>query len=121
MKNPHIVKLVDVEMIRDGGSYAAYVLDQNGEEYTLFLEVKLKNIVSEKYKLKSFHSPVLRKVQGESTIKIDWRSCKNILSLPHNIENETHLEWLSQMKKVTNKSGKAPMRMKISGPWRKFG
>jgi len=121
MKESHIVALKDVEMIRDGESYSAYVIDQIGEEYLLILKVKLRNIFTEKWKLKSFYAPVLQKVNDGTTIEIEWNYCRNILCMPHNIESPTRLYWLSQMKKIAKNSGRVPIRMMISGPWKRLG
>jgi len=120
MSYPEIIAVSDVEKIRDGGSYTANVVDENGDEYLLYIGVKLRDLFSEKWKLKCFQIPELRKTEDDSVIEIDWNYCKKILSLPNNIESEIRLGWLSEMKKVAKKSGSAPVRMKLCGPWRKL-
>ena len=40
---PHVRKVVSVEMIRDGGSYAATFESDGGDSYMLFIEIEFVN------------------------------------------------------------------------------
>jgi hypothetical protein len=124
---PTLIEAIDVEMIRDGGSYAATFRDKDGGRYILF--TRIKNIDrDETTRERTGYEPprlidcdatkrppntdkVVYSELGGPAIAITWAEARTIMLLARGLAkglDEWRRKWLDQMNQVVTSDGGLP-------------
>ncbi len=133
---PHVRKVVSVEMIRDGGSYAATFESDGGDSYMLFIEIEFVNCgpeqkdergIRQEKELAGFRQPVLfdcdpanrppntktdfyGRFSGPNR-SITWDQARQIMDEVANLAQKLtpiRAEWLQQMLAIMAEDGCPP-------------
>ena len=70
--NPRIVKVIDAEMIRDGGSLSATLLSDKGIEYHLFTKVNIEVQESSVWIRQKYENTIIFKMHINEGKNINW-------------------------------------------------
>lgn len=124
---PPLTRAVDVEMIRDGGSYAATFSDEDGGRYILFVRIKHIDSDGTTKERIGYESPVLidcnpakrpknsdtrvySALSGPATA-ITWAEARIMMALAKDLVpglDEWRRKWLDQMNHVLASDGGLP-------------
>jgi len=146
---PHVKKVVSIEMIRDGGSYAAKFESDGGDSHMLFTEIEFVDcgqeqkddhgIISQERELVGFRQPVLfdcdpaKRPQNTKTAiyncfsgpnrSITWNQARQIMGEVANLAQDlssSSAEWLRQMMAVIEEDGCPPPGIERRRIWRRL-
>lgn len=124
---PTLTRAVDIEMIRDGGSYAATFGDEDGGRYILFTRIKHSDRGETTKERIGYESPVLidcdpakrskntdthvySEISGPATA-ITWAEARTMMELARGLAprlDEWRRKWLDQMTQVVASDGSLP-------------
>ena len=95
---PAIGLVLNVEMIRDGGSLAATFLGSNGAEYWLLFKVKAGCSLPTAGDPLSYEEPVVLERQPGIAVQISWEHARILLNqIRRDLRDPHHQEWWSRM------------------------
>lgn len=125
---PAVRKVEDVELIRDGGSFAATFESDGGERYTLLVEIDPEISILRDRKLARYNEPVLidcdpaKRPQNTATVRytelggpsipVSWAEAyilTTAISKQAKLASPIHHGWMLEMVDVVSREGK-PIR-----------
>ena len=135
---PKLIVAVDVEMIRDGGSYAATFDDKDGGRYILFTRIKQIDLDQDMKKIIGYEPPILidcnpakrpqdtdERVYGELSgpaTDVTWAEARTIMVLTKGLAeglDEWRRKWLDQMNHVVTSNGSLPPDVQAIRQWKR--
>jgi len=122
---PAVRKVEDVELVRDGGSFAARFETDGGARYILFVEIDREIFTLRDRKLARYHDPILidgdpakrppdtatvRYTElGGPSIPVSWAEARSLMaeiSKQAELTSTTHHGWLLEMVEVIFREGR---------------
>lgn len=122
---PAVRKVEDIELIRDGGSFAATFESDGGERYILFVEIDTEISVLRDRKLARYSEPVLIDCDpakrprntatvfyselGGPSVPISWSEARSLIaeiSKYASSSNVPNNQWLMEMIDVISRDGR---------------
>jgi len=136
---PPLTRAVDVELIRDGGSYAATFSDKDGGRYILFTRIKQVDRGQNMKEIIGYEPPILidcnptkrpqetdgrvySELSGPATA-VTWAEARTIMALTKGFAerlDEWHRKWLDQMNHVVTSDGGLPPTVEAITQWRRL-
>jgi hypothetical protein len=135
---PTVSKALGVEMIRDGGSFAASFEDEDGRRYILFTQIKFVDHGELTKERIGYELPILidcdpakrppdtdRKTHGELSgpkIPVTWAEARTLMALTTGLPeglSEWRLKWLDCMNYIVANDGGVPPSMETMTHWKR--
>lgn len=107
--NPSSGAVRHVEMIRDGGSFAAFFEDSYGHEYSLITKIRTQFLLTGDIEVLGYAEPVFRVPRVARPISTSWEQAAVLLDQVRQVINENqNMEWLALMGEIISGRGKLP-------------
>lgn len=135
---PPLTRAVDVELIRDGGSYAATFSDKDGGRYILFTRIKQVDRGQNMKEIIGYEPPILidcnpakrpedtdGQVYGELSgpaTDVTWAEARTMMVLTKGLAeglSEWRRKWLDQMNYVVRSNGRLPPDVEAIRQWKR--
>jgi len=102
-------KILDVEMIRDGGSFLATIVDDSNTKYYLFTKVVIDIKKDNRWLRTKYENPVFSKTVFGNDIAVTWDEGLSMLNANSNeITHEISKKWHQNMIDIFKLNGKVP-------------
>lgn len=138
-------KFVNIEMIRDGGSFALKFESLDGNQYILFTQIRFANVgaakkgqhgYSQEREIVSYENPVIidcgpaKRLQNTTTriyselsgpaSRVSWHQAQQVISKAGALAkdlNPTQADWLKQMTAILEGDGHPPVGWPTRSTW----
>jgi hypothetical protein len=106
---PSIGIVLSVEMIRDGGSLAAIFQEIDGNQYWLFLKVRINELPAGVRERVGYEMPVVVDRLTGIEIPVTWKQAQVILSqIGHLLHHDRDRKWFGIMQETVLSEGTLP-------------